>query len=467
MVFLSVSSICFSPSRHGGSNTEYDINSISTRIDLGIKALDVFWESRNRFKNDPCYNSKTQADIIEYTPSQQLDDRSIAYLAHNPHQLIRCEPSVRDLTLRGVHYRVNQIQIIKNIKNTDVLENQVILYFLYEFLTFLHDITENTTKKSKTNDAFIEVNGEQFISIDRILSESGLLLNMQKSKALNYIEKIKEAINFINNNIPCSRSLHTPSLPEISHRVLIKQHYFNLFKHIKNYYSAGEPDLSGKDMVYGIRNVSKLYELVCLTQLIQEINELGFTCTKFDYRPAYSSKNQMKPINEPNNFYRFQKEKETIDLWYEPEAMTLGQESANSDISYSIIDIKETRRINYQPDFILVHSSKGKKKAHILDAKYSSSKIVKNTHLPDVANKYLQFIKLKTNNYDPVSSITVLFSDDYSGYISNHHNKARIIDTQGKINNDFLSPSIGAVSLNPKNNSIASLLIKKLITNNT
>ena len=205
-------------------------------------------------------------------------------------------------------------------------------------------------------------------------------------------------------------------------------------------------------MVYGIRNVAKLYELVCLTQILSYFNTAGFQCVIADYRHLKSNTDSVKPINEPNNYYRFEKEDERIDIWYEPEAVTFGQETITKGVPYSIVDTKSQRGINYKPDFVLVHFNLGEIKTHIMDAKYSSHSVVYKTHLPDVSSKYLNYLRTKqSSNYILPQTVNVLFSGDYHKYLSRHHNAARIINTQGVANPGYLMPGLGACSFNPDN----------------
>lgn len=453
-----ISAICFSPSKHMGKSDK-KTNNISEKINSGLKVLEYFLSERGRFQKDPCSSVKCTTEVTNHSSYQVLDDRSIAYISRNPDTLTRCDVSSRDLTIRGQHYQVNRVERSVHTRNTNVFENQVILAFAHHYLRFLTQIVLDLEKRRSCDLSILNFNGEEFVSIDRILEESGLLLNVQFDKITLAIKRTKQSILFIEQYLSCSINSNITTFPVPTQQVISKTHYFGLYRFLRSYYDVGEPNWDGIAEAFSLRSIPKIYEFVCLVGLIEQLKKIGFIYDESIYLDD-SLNEGFKPINELNNFYRFRRNDEILDLWYEPNTSTFSSEKIIEYIGYSLGDVKIKRNIRYKPDFVFVHNINGKLKTHVIDAKYSNFSVVRDRHLPECTSKYINYLRTyKKGEYLSIDSLTLLFSENHSEYISNYHTKARLFKHGCTYNPEYIYPPIGGCAFNPEMSVMLSCIL--------
>ena len=415
-----ISSICFTVTK-GGSDAKRSSNNLSEKLISGLKVVEYLNNEWGRFHHDPCVKNSTKSIIRPFSKSMPFDDRTIAYLSMHPDSLIRSDAQSGDVLIRGQHYSIQQMVQNKIIQNLNVFENQVVLYFMKSFYQFVLQLkTELAT--SKPNDSTISVNGVDYISLDQVLIDSGIFISFQQEKLDAAYNGVRMAINRLQRDFKCVLDTSKNLLPVPTQQVLSKSHYMTLYRFIDNYYRIGEPSWRGTSELYGIRNISKLYEFVNLINIHKSLSSLGFILDESRYVDS-NGLDADRPINQPCNTYVFKHGTGiTVKLLY--DLQTARVDDLTDPVVGQLYDMKHyVKAKTWRPDYqIRVIGDKGTE-CHIFDAKYSNLKTVRERHMPECARKYgLETRMYKVVNGEPQltvpDSVTILYSDESSPYLS-------------------------------------------------
>lgn len=468
-----ISSICFSVT-HMSSDAKKSAQNLSAMLKTGITALEYFQENRPRFAQFPCSKTTIKNKIEQYNKATHLDDSSIAYLCSHPDSLSITYANEADVLIKGRNYRIGQIQSAEHFKNTDVFENQVILSFVNFFLNYLKNVRDKLNSQRTSQTDIISFDGQNYLSIDRLLYDSGLILNFHKEKIDQAIENCIRCISFINKHIPCNTISGKNLIPVPTQHVLARTHYLQLFSLIKNFYDIGAPLWRGQLEFHGLRNLSKIYEFVCLVNIIESLEFNGFSINSAQYVDRDGEKLDIRPINEPCNYYAFSRDDVMLELLYEPFA--LQENKVNSDTKLgAIVDVTHSSRKTWNPDFVLLQNFNGLTLTHVMDAKYSNYKTVLDYHIEPCVMKYTtKMMKLNgINSLSKIDSMHLLFSGDHYKYKSFYIDNLSLYDNVGKLNKKALHPIIGVISHNENNSKNLRgflkdiLAIETLIVNET
>ena len=163
---------------------------------------------------------------------------------------------------------------------------------------------------------------------------------------------------------------------------------------------------------------------------------------------------EVRPENEPFNYYIFRKEQVRFELFYEPKSIFARNVSKNNSISF-LVDLIHDRYRTWSPDFVLKVSSGETVRVHILDSKYSNFKTVQEIHLQQCAVKYttkMACIK-QDGELKSVDSMTILYSDVRTGYDSFYSSTLGLYSDKDNINQNAYFPIIGMMPLHEDNTS--------------
>lgn len=415
-----ISSVCFTVTK-GGSDANRSTNNLTEKLIAGLRVVEYLNNEWGRFHHDPCVRKSTKAVIGPFSKSMPVDDRTISYLSMHPDSLTRSDPQSGDVLIRGQYYSIQQMVQNKIIQNLNVFENQVILHFLKTFHLFIIQLKTELTK-SKSNQGTISVNGIDYISLDQVLRDSGIFITFQQEKMELAYKEVRLALNRLQRDFKCVIDASRNLLPVPTQQVLSKSHYLTLYRFMDEFYRIGEPSWRGTSELYGIRNISKLYEFVTLINIHKSLLAMGFSLDESRY-VDFNGVEAERPINEPCNVYVFKNASGvTVKLFYD---LQIGRiDDLSNPVVGRLYDMKHyVRTKTWRPDYQLrVINEKGTQ-CHILDAKYSNRKTVAQLHMPECSRKY----GLETRMYNIINgepqltvpdSVTLLYSGESSAYVS-------------------------------------------------
>ncbi|MFV7668014.1 DUF2357 domain-containing protein [Shewanella algae] len=413
-----ISSVCFTVTK-GGSDANSSTNNLSEKLIAGLRAVEYLNNEWGRFHHDPCVKKSTKSVIRPFSKSMPVDDRTISYLSSHPDSLSRSDPQTGDVLIRGQHYTIQQMVQNEIVQNHNVFENQVILYFLKTFHQFVIQLKAELSK-SQTNKGIISVNGVDYISLDQVLRDSGIFITFQQEKIGVAYNSVRLALNRLQRDFKCVLDNSRNLMPIPTQQVLSKSHYMTLYRFMDEFYRIGEPSWRGTSELYGIRNISKLYEFVSLINIHKSLMAMGFSLDETRY-VDFNGVEIDRPINEPCNVYVFKYANGvTAKLLYDLQTCRI-DDLANPVVG-RLYDLKHSQRPKtWRPDYQLRIIDEKGVQCHILDAKYSNRKTVAETHMPVCATKY----GLETRMYQIVDgvpqltvpdSVTLLYSGESADY---------------------------------------------------
>ncbi len=415
-----ISSVCFTVTK-GQSDGNRSTNNLSEKLIAGLRVVEYLNNEWGRFHHDPCVKKSTKSVIRPFSKSMPVDDRTISYISTHPDCLTRSDPQSGDVLIRGQHYAIQQMVQNEIVQDRNVFENQVILYFLKTFYQFVMQLKAKLAKSS-TNKGTISVNGIDYISIDQVLRDSGIFITFQQEKIEVGYNSVRLALKRLQRDFKCVVDTSRNLMPVPTQQVLSKSHYMTLYKFIDQFYRIGEPSWRGTSELYGIRNISKLYEFVSLISIHKSLVAMGFSLDETRY-VDFNGVEIDRPINEPCNVYVFKHANgTTAKLLYDLQTCRI--DDLSNPVVGRLYDLKHSHRPKtWRPDYQLRIIDANGVQCHILDAKYSNQDTVVRLHMPECATKY----GLETRMYQIVEgvpqltvpdSVTLLYSGESSVYSS-------------------------------------------------
>ena len=472
-----LSQLCFSSTKMGSDGEDTEIDIISRKLEAGINALNFLVANAARFKADPIFIYVPETRVQPYQKHTPIDAASVSYLASNPDQLIKSNVYNSDVILNNRHFAINNLARQHARKNLDIYENQVILAFIQHFYRFLNNANEVLINSNRSKVKSISFDNHNYYSFDRLLKETGLVLSMHEDKIQKGLRICSQAMRLINTVLPCRLSQNVNYKPKPSSKVLTKGHYRETFFLLRSYYQAEKPNWQGSMDFFGLRNLSKVYELVCLFQIFKSLIKAGAQLEDSKYIELKSTGlpvDVAKPVNEPLNYYSFRLKGGLIELFYEPSIPPY--RSAITSETFGLVDVKHSLEdvtkldCSWVPDFLLIVSKENESKSyHILDAKYSNKQNVnkRDGRLADCVPKYIDGIRKRpTNNMalvDTVDSLHVLYSDNTSiGYKSYYSSVLSLMDNKNNIRQAKALPYIGSIPIQTASSSVLDTLLDHL-----
>lgn len=386
------SSACFSVSR-AGSDGVHNKNNISAKIEAGNSVLSHLKNEWIRFKRDPIAKTSFKNQIQPYSKGQEIDADSIGYIMSNPDSLQQTYAEDREIQIKGTHYTFSSISSRTTVKDANVPENQHILFFLADFHKYLTQLERDLVKSKGSLDK-LSVNGVDYLSIDKILQDSGVFLNFHMDKIRAGIKQSFSTIQQFERDLGVKLNRTRSVSHALTQKALVKRHYLVAYKLISQYMKTGEPNWEGESELYGLRNMPKLYEFVVLLNLIGSLKERGFEIGDANYVAGYGGASLPRPLNEPNNKYVMVRGEERIELYYDLHVRQMKMLSINDSIGLPV-DIKHSSIKTWQPDYCIIHRQPNQSpRVHILDAKYSNETTTYDVRLPNCTFKYTTCLKI-------------------------------------------------------------------------
>ncbi len=280
-----------------------------------------------------------------------------------------------DIVIRGRHYTLGNIDVMKLIDTNDVQENQILLGGLYAAKAMIKGIEELLAGLPRNASANID-GFESFSHLLLSLTASGLLLRcdslMQKIKALIYLFEKSLKVSYVGQLVPV-----------ITPFVRCSKIYRNLFSVIDELFALGKPDLGNVKALMKLKSLSKIYEIYCFYHLLHFFHKSGFRLTSA--RP-HESLGALIPSQ-----VAFERSEIELIVSYEQKIHMFNEFTRNMDLVRN--HYGKTYKY-YEPDFLINLKYKNEHRFFILDAKYSTASTVKNERIPELFRKYYDGISV-------------------------------------------------------------------------
>lgn len=477
-----ISSLCFSAAKLGSDSKSATYDLFTRKLESGINVVRFLIEHSQRFCLDPIFNQQATTTIEKYQQHTTIDKKGIDYLASNPHELKKSDPYHSQIKLQGRYFEIDNIARQVTSRHFDTYENRVLHYFLNSFENFLRQAKSQLAQTGNIKSDVMKVKENLYYSFDRLLSDTGLSVKIHETKIQKAMHMVRQAKHLFNARLPVNLKTNKPHFPEPTSRALMKGHYRQLFELARRFYRAEEPEWSGTSDFFGLRNLSKVFEIVSLYSILRALLNNGCKLQKVSYIDWSSDSESKRPSNDPFNYFEFvNKDGRNIELYYEPwlKPLTSGISSRTG-----LVDIthyrttKNGRPICWRPDFLL-KTGTAFQQYHVFDAKYSRLDLV-NTRdtgsLSKCVNKYVMGTRVesqingnRTVFMSTINSMHILHSDTTSNKYFSHTRPLFDLD---KINDNQSimdisgHPITGSIPLSPDKNELINKIIR-LISNSS
>lgn len=324
---------------------------------------------------------------------------------------------------RGYHFDEQPKEVL--IDDTDVFENIVINSFLFNAETFLLSLIQHYHEHSEYNGTY---NDSEYIRFDHTMSKYAKIALKLRVKEIesNYI-KVRSLIQGYNKII--RSRINTNVIPKITSFVAKKVHYREAFRLINIANLASSPVFDDTNLLFGLKNLSIIYEISSLIMLHKSINSIFSVDLSLQSFRKYSELEPFggavtnRPTGAINNHFLFSGDTYQIELLYEPKIFPISGNSRLGDLidTSNSVSTQLYGKHYFSPDFVLrVHSKHWRKSLTIiLDSKYKDAGNVKDYDIPKLTMRYLLNIHTLSsgNSIIPVDLLIILFAHKKSGQL--------------------------------------------------
>lgn len=386
-----VTHLCFSKTHIGSDAKSGETTDTLTKLDFSRKIIEMLNANRHRFVSQPCKRSVEALKVSSYEDTTYITDKDISWLFQHLDQIYPASADSSKIAINNRHYSIDQIQRSTLKVDTNLFENQVILSFLVNLKSFLMSVPDFKRKYQ------VHTPYKDYYAFDSILKKvEAPLMERRYREARMLLQQCNELIAFFKKYLPCTiRGTVTPILTPQAKRYT---HYEKSFRIIDSWYKLGHPAWSGSNYLFGLKSLDKLYEFFCLYKIADKFVELGYQLTVTgvsdpDRSFGMRGKPAQSPLDKITNYYKFESNEKTLELFYEPTVWAYSELSKPGEL----IDIFHARGVSnpfFTPDFVVRQDNGDDYPSYyVFDAKYSSESQTKERHLPSIIDKY--YLKLK------------------------------------------------------------------------
>lgn len=298
-------------------------------------------------------------------------------------------PSVGEgeVYIRGRAYDVNNIDVLSLNPTNDIFENRVLLGALYAARRMLLELDALLAWLPR-DESGVPDGYEDFSRFLLSLTAGELfrrsLLCQDKIKSLIVLFERNFQVNFLGEIAP----VITPYVRGV--RI-----YRTIFSIIFELYSLGKPTVGKLRFMMKLKSLSRIYEIFVYYNILEHFNSLGWNIISAE-RHQDEDLGQFVPKSVV-----FENQGDNIKIEYEPFILKHNDRTSNFDL-VDVYHYESDKNPYYNPDFVVRLNSQGVVRYLILDAKYSTTKVVREMHVPNLYQKYFERIAV----YDAEQGVT-------------------------------------------------------------
>lgn len=398
-----ISQVCFSKTRSGFKPLKGDHHKMVKLENLN-KALDYLEIHVDHFVRTKKAKIKSKLEMHSEKPPV-YDHNTTMWLLNNFDKLEVSRKQEYDVVINRKYYKV-ELPRSNNYLCTNENENHVIHWFLMTAIHYCEEIRKLLKLQERGTTSSFE--NSEYIRFDQVIKNSLNSIIKRKRQKIddvsNRLINIKKIFDVI---IPITKL--KPQLPIQTSYTLKNNHYAGAFDLFKCFYDSNSTERSDDlNILMGMRNLSQIYEFVCLYKLINGLNiscdETGglISTRLIDHDKTWEGKQTMKVNVLANQFIFNLDENRQLTLYYEKPFYNINKHSPQDN---TVIRISESSK-PYRPDFTIRLDNNKTDEYHyvILDAKFMNLKNLR-THYKEMHSKYAQELKAVKNKAIDSSAI--------------------------------------------------------------
>lgn len=317
-------------------------------------------------------------------------------------------PSVEEgeVYIRGRAYDVNNIDVLSLNPTSDVFENRVILGGLYAARRMLLEL-DSLIASLPRNESGVLDGYEDFsrfllsLTADELVRRS--FLCQEKVKSLIFLFEKKLKVRFSGEIAP----VVTPYVRGV--RI-----YKTIFTTINELYSLGKPTVGKLRFMMKLKSLSRIYEVFVYYNILEHLNSSGWKIVSAERHPDEDLAHFVPKL------VIFESENDSLKIEYEPFIL----KHSNDTNDFDLVDVYHSASDStpyYNPDFVIKLAFQDVVRYLILDAKYSTTSVVREMHIPNLYNKYFESIAVYDAKHgittsSPIVSVIAIYPLAYPPY---------------------------------------------------
>lgn len=361
---------------------------IEVRLQQCEEILQVYEKCYTVLRKNPCSRLVQKEKIDHFEKLQAVSPHTMQYIVQHADEL---EPVMyhTGIIVNRQNYQPRRTLMMTTQETTQVFENQVILDFLYTILQSLLRMETDMQQRL----CLFKMPQEQDDYVDSrvyIYQDSIYALRRYLDKIQNYIGKFKKLYLSYQKLFPMrAKEIQYP--PKYTAVFRSNMPYRLIYEKISAWFSYGNYHLRQHDLLLSFLSISKIYEYYCLVKFLNyfdknpEFEKIEFS--RFLYKETKFYKN-----TRYNNTFQFRWRDRSLTLFFQPVIYGISDYRYNQIHLYrntsSTVNGGRTGR-TYTPDFMIKLESDTCEKYFMLDAKYSTVKVIRQYQLTDLVYKYL------------------------------------------------------------------------------
>lgn len=437
----------------GDEFTHYNNISMATKIQLLNEIRDIYRQSYRYLQNNPYTKLRKEEKIVPFAKVTSFNPCTVQYIATHTDELDAVNYNT-GIQFNKQFYQPVRTKAVLNVYSYDTYENSVLLGFLQ---TIVIDISKTVdllkkkyTVKNKSAapvgyiDSMYEIYHSTIKVIAHYIDTLVELKDEYQELYLYYVRLFDFKASPVN-----ATPVFTPVFRSVNA-------YRQLYRVIHKWFTCNSSEFSHEDLVLSFISSSKIYEYYCLVKMLTYIKSAYDFKIQNSYNAHYMTKSKFNLNTKYNNTFVFQNNEIRLTVYFQP--VISGNDLAENEIglfrntSTTVKNDTADKGYIYTPDYIIKTESKGISQYLILDAKFSTTDMIRRQQLQELVYKYLFSIST-LNSKDIVRGLYIICGkSDSADSDSTVHDLAKnigikiepfaeIITMSGNDTTDYYAPS--------------------------
>lgn len=387
---------------------------LETKIALAQGILKLYKDYYGYFSANSRFKMRTIDVVDDANKLQSISSKTLQYIATHP-GLLQCGTLNGGFNVGHRRYLPQKTLVEKKEYSFDIYENQVIVGFLGRMVDDINlmitealSLLRNHENKNNGFDEYIQSSYLFFQHTEKTLRDNLMCLNSLKDEYEVMLNLYRRALGIDGDKMS--------QLPMPSAIFMSVAQYNNIYNHIQRWFEYGVYSFENERFMMSFINSSTLYEVYCLSKLLESINSLGFEHVE-QYRFVYrTSKGTSFRNTWCNNTFCFRRGKEKLTLYYQPLIVNSDYKASNGINLYrnNSLAVGNVGSFYYTPDYLIKCEAEGTERYLILDAKFGSRDFVRLKQASNLVFKYLFSISPRENQ--SIRGLCILYGQGQSKY---------------------------------------------------
>ena len=446
---------------------------IESHVKLLADILKIYENNFCYFKANSRFKTVPHEIVDDFEKLQVVSRNTLQYIATHPDQLRQTNVPVA-MKIGTSRYLPLKTLIVDSKKTYDIYENQIVI----SFLKLLR--TETISIKHELETIERNIPHKRIETKDYVLSTIFVYKNVasvvkvviEKIDAL--YQKINDLYNVYLKILPVSERIIS-GIPFMSHIFKSIPQYHQIYNCIEAWFLKGVFSLDREKFILSFVKMSQLYEVYVLSKFLVFLENTGFSLESSEKILYPKPPKSLYENTSCNNCFKYQKNggSTRITLYYQPVIYKNDMQHIagiglyrNTSISFpkssDFYGMVSNPGTYYTPDYIIKIEKENDSFVRyiIADAKFSSTKTVKNRYAVEVIYKYLFSISPICSN----SCISGLFI--FNGFLDENQKQDGICPIRDFDLENTIQPRAEIVSLTENENEserLHNLILKHTI----